>query len=434
MNNSDNSGGLKKKLIFLSLAIGILSFSAVLFSTKQETHANNNGFSKTLQVEEVKNYSMALKKESSRKKVLAERMQVRARRLVDEDVESTLKIKIKGYELNANEKTLGIFKTKEEANKLLEEITKPFTEDEETKIESIEFKEDIKIIETKAKINDFTTYEEALYYITKGTKETRIHKVEKGENYWVIAKKYKIKSSDLEKANPDINPERIQIGQEISLVVPKPFITVMTTETKKYKEEIPFETEHEETSALYRGDYRVKVAGKKGEKEIKAKIIKENGIEVDREILNESILDDPVTKIVLKGTKKPPPKIGTGSLSKPTSRGVITSPFGSRWGRRHTGIDIGMPTGTSVKAADGGKVIYSGWKGGYGKLVIIDHGANMQTYYAHNSKLLVKKGEKVFKGQTVAKSGNTGRSTGPHLHFEVRKNGTPINPIKYVKY
>jgi electron transport complex protein RnfC len=81
---------------------------------------------------------------------------------------------------------------------------------------------------------------------------------------------------------------------------------------------------------------------------------------------------------------------------------VITSGFGYRWGRRHNGIDIGMPTGSSVLAADGGKVLFSGVKGSYGKLVIIDHGANMVSYYAHNSRLLVKKGDKVFKGQAVA--------------------------------
>ena len=89
---------------------------------------------------------------------------------------------------------------------------------------------------------------------------------------------------------------------------------------------------------------------------------------------------------------------------------------------------------SNVYAADGGVVIYAGWKGTFGKLVIIDHGANMLSYYAHNDQLLVGAGEKVFKGQVITYSGNTGRSTGPHLHFEVRKNNRPVNPRNYVSY
>ena len=120
------------------------------------------------------------------------------------------------------------------------------------------------------------------------------------------------------------------------------------------------------------------------------------------------------------------------SLVKPVS-GVLTSRFGARWGRTHTGIDIGAPTGTSIKAAAAGKVIFSGWKGTLGKLVVISHENGIQTYYGHCS-LLVSAGDTVSAGQLVAKVGNTGRSTGPHLHFEIRVNGSAINPQKYIGY
>ena len=136
-----------------------------------------------------------------------------------------------------------------------------------------------------------------------------------------------------------------------------------------------------------------------------------------------------------QGTKPAPPKIGTGSFSTPLSRSyTVSSKFGMRWGRQHTGIDLALPTGSPVIAADGGKVIFSGTNGTYGKLVIIDHGANLKTYYAHNSKLLVSKGDNVYKGQQISESGNSGRSTGPHLHFEVRVNNIPVNPEKYLKF
>jgi murein DD-endopeptidase MepM/ murein hydrolase activator NlpD len=113
--------------------------------------------------------------------------------------------------------------------------------------------------------------------------------------------------------------------------------------------------------------------------------------------------------------------------------GTITSKFGQRWGKDHEGIDIAASIGTNVKAFMGGKVSFSGWQDGYGNLVIIDHGNGLKTYYGHNSKLLVKAGETVDTSAVIAKSGNTGRSTGPHIHFEVRKNGTPVNPIPYLK-
>jgi murein DD-endopeptidase MepM/ murein hydrolase activator NlpD len=114
------------------------------------------------------------------------------------------------------------------------------------------------------------------------------------------------------------------------------------------------------------------------------------------------------------------------------ARGAITSRYGKRWGRQHQGIDIGVPSGTSVKAFASGKVVFSGWEGGYGYLVRINHGNGLETYYAHNSKLLVKVGQTVEAGSVIAKSGNTGNSTGPHVHFEVRKNGAAVNPFSYL--
>lgn len=121
------------------------------------------------------------------------------------------------------------------------------------------------------------------------------------------------------------------------------------------------------------------------------------------------------------------------SFVRPTS-GIVTSRFGARWGRTHTGIDIGAPTGTSIKAVAGGTVIFSGWKGTLGKLVVVSHGNGVQTYYAHCSSLLVSSGQTVSAGQLIAKMGSTGRSTGPHLHFEIRVNGSAINPQSYIGF
>ena len=112
--------------------------------------------------------------------------------------------------------------------------------------------------------------------------------------------------------------------------------------------------------------------------------------------------------------------------------GPVTSGFGWRWGRMHEGIDIAVPTGTPVVASASGQVIVAGWMGGYGNLVVIDHGGGIATAYGHNSSFAVGAGSTVSQGQTIAYAGSTGNSTGPHLHFEVRVNGSPVDPLGYL--
>ncbi len=112
--------------------------------------------------------------------------------------------------------------------------------------------------------------------------------------------------------------------------------------------------------------------------------------------------------------------------------GTLTSPFGWRWGRMHEGIDISVSSGTPVVASAAGTVIAAGWMGGYGNLVLIDHGNGIATAYGHNTSVAVSAGQFVAQGQLIAYSGNTGHSTGPHVHFEVRVNGSPVDPLGYL--
>jgi len=142
--------------------------------------------------------------------------------------------------------------------------------------------------------------------------------------------------------------------------------------------------------------------------------------------------------VVLKGSTPVPVRAATGKFMKPVKTGWITSRFGWRpnLGDYHTGMDWAVPIGTPVYAADGGTVSFAGLSsGGFAYLVVIDHGNGLQSYYAHlnySKGVLVKKGDKVYKGQKIALSGNTGKSTGPHLHFEIRKNGKAVNPANYL--
>jgi len=112
--------------------------------------------------------------------------------------------------------------------------------------------------------------------------------------------------------------------------------------------------------------------------------------------------------------------------------GPVVSPFGMRWGRMHTGIDIGVSYGAPIQAAASGRVIYAGWMEGYGNLVFIDHGRGLSTGYAHQSSIGVSNGESVTQGQVIGYVGCTGHCFGPHLHFEVRVNGSPVDPLGYL--
>ncbi|MEH2036266.1 murein hydrolase activator EnvC family protein [Nostoc sp.] len=128
---------------------------------------------------------------------------------------------------------------------------------------------------------------------------------------------------------------------------------------------------------------------------------------------------------------------GTGVMAYPSDAST-SSPFGWRvhpilgYRRFHAGLDFAASYGSKIRAADSGRVIFAGWYGGYGRAVIIDHGNGMTTLYGHTSELYVSEGQAVERGQAIAAVGSTGFSTGPHLHFEVRRNGTPVDPANYL--
>lgn len=334
---------------------------------------------------------------------------------------------------------VGDFKNFKTADGILKTLRNKYKE-EDSKLLEVSFSENVQIEQREVHVVDFRGYDNpdlVLEFIERGTNEVRQHKVKKGENYWTIAQIYGVTPEDLEKANPETDPQAIQIDQLISLVVPKPIISVRTLESIEYKEEISYDVVYEDNASLYKGEVRTKSNGVYGEKKILANIIKENGSIVRKNVVKETVLSKPIAKVVYSGTKNPPPRMGTGVLGYPLSRrGPVTSEFLDTVGRAfpHRGIDVGISTGTRILASDGGVVVAAGWAGAYGYRVIVDHGGNVSTLYAHCSSVLVTVGQKVFKGETIAYSGNTGRSSGPHLHFEVRFNGVFQNPRNYLNF
>ena len=204
-----------------------------------------------------------------------------------------------------------------------------------------------------------------------------------------------------------------------------------------YVEDVMYDIEYTDTADLYQGDYEVISEGQYGAADVVANVTYVNGEETARTVLSSVTLKEPVTEQQLRGTKERPTWLPTGTFRWPTS-GRITSTFGGRaspggiGSTNHKGIDIANSYGTAIYAADGGTVVYAGWMSGYGYLVQINHGNGYVTYYGHNSSLLVSVGQKVYKGQQIARMGSTGNSTGNHCHFEIRYNGVAKNPLNYL--
>lgn len=339
-------------------------------------------------------------------------------------------IKIGGKEVVAVE-------NKNIAEDILEEIKKPYTNTKENvELKEVSFVEKVEIVEKDIPLGKISPKEEATQYLEQGTDEVEIYQVALGDTTWDISRAFDVGIREIEESNPDVNIDDLHPGDEINLTVPKPFISIKSVQVMTTTEQTPFETIYKEDKKLEKGKQKVITEGKYGAKEVTAEIVFKNGIEETKTILSEKVIKEPTDKVVAKGTKAKPSTARTGQFSRPASgRTGAGGLFGvaRSGGRRHAGIDIANSTGTPIYAADGGSVTsFIGYRGGYGYIVEVNHGAGYTTRYAHLSKILVSSGQRVSKGQQIAKMGNTGNSTGPHLHFEIRKNGTPQNPFNYI--
>lgn len=238
-------------------------------------------------------------------------------------------------------------------------------------------------------------------------------------------------SSTLTYKHAILPKEHISSKEEcISLLGESKDVPVVSVVSTSFQKEIPFETQTHNDSTLYIGETVTVTEGKNGSAEVESETVYKNGAEQSSRILSENVIINPVTRVVRIGTKTK--DVLQSGLFYPLT-GTISSYFGQRWGRNHEGIDIAVPEGTPVKAAECGTVSFAGDGGTYGKLVKIDHGNGVVTAYAHLNKINVTVGQAVNSDTQIALSGNTGRSTGPHLHFEIVENDVPLDPINFLK-
>ena len=218
----------------------------------------------------------------------------------------------------------------------------------------------------------------------------------------------------------------IRVGDELIVTIQEPTLSVVRTEDIYYEENYDAEVQYVYNDSWYTTESVVRQQPSAGHRKVIASVSYRNNSVTGRDIMKEEVSLAAVPKIVEIGTKTPPTYI------KPISGGRFTSGFKKRWGRWHKGVDWATPIGTAVMASSGGTVARAGWGSGYGYVVYINHADGRQTRYGHLSKILVKTGQTVKQGQKIALSGNTGRSTGPHVHFEILIGGTQVNPLNYL--
>ncbi|RHW40410.1 M23 family peptidase [Neobacillus notoginsengisoli] len=309
----------------------------------------------------------------------------------------------------------------------------PALKENETRILDVRLTNEAEVKETTTEPQNILTPDEAVNFLLKGTLEEQKYTVKDGDVLGSIAVGANLSTSELLALNPGMKEDSLlKIGQELNITVPKPYLEIIVDKEMFKKETVSFQTEVEDNASMFKGDKKVKQEGKNGEREVTYAVSEKNGKVIKNAVVKEQVTQKPVNHIIVRGTKVVPSR-GEGSFAWPASGGYVSSQVGHRWGKMHKGIDIARPSNLTIKAADNGTVVSAGWDGGYGNKIVIDHQNGFRTVYAHLSSIDVRAGQTVAKGSKIGNMGSTGNSTGVHLHFEVYKNGSLQNPMKYLR-
>lgn len=293
----------------------------------------------------------------------------------------------------------------------------------------VEFVQDVHTEEGLFPISTVMNRNDVLKKLTHQTVVEKQYTVQSGDTFSRIAQKHDMTSAELKALNPHItNTNRLQVGDKLVVQRAQSFLQVKLVKTIRYTEVIDYKTQTVYRNDKDEGYSKTTTYGKEGSRDVVAEIIYVDGVETERTVVSTTVTKKPVTKVVEIGTRKVAPFY----WPVPVCHRVYQGYHGG-----HKAWDIssgGTPVrGTPCLAADGGTVIYAqvGWNGGYGNLVKIRHANGLITVYAHLDGISVREGQRVTRGQQIGKVGNSGRSEGPHLHFEVIRNGVKVNPSTY---
>jgi len=354
--------------------------------------------------------------------------------VLEEALTSEIGVVTDAYCLYIDNERIGATPYEGALEELLEQIKLASTDEDTIKVtfaEEVEIRKEIVPSEELVNLG----YLAELLYSTK-TEEVN-YEVQAGDTWTQIAADHGMTSEQLLRMNPGYNINRLQAGEVLTISASVPYLTMTVVKQERSLQEIDYEIEYTDTPDLYQGDEQITSAGSYGCADVFAGVTYVNGVEIERTVYSSTTLKEPVTETRLRGTTERPSWFPTGTFRWPIN-GHVTSYFGYRQSpggigsTNHQGIDIAAAYGAPIYAADGGTIKFSGWQGGYGYLVIIDHGNGYETYYGHNSELVVRAGDHVYKGQQIAEAGSTGNSTGNHCHFGIKYNGTFHNPMNYL--
>lgn len=333
------------------------------------------------------------------------------------------------YAITVNGEVVGASYSRDVLQNMLDELL--YTNDPNVKAR---FSQDVQITQRYVDASKLISYSEIREKLTSKIHTSKQYTIQSGDTLDKIAKANGMTTAELRELNPSLTSRNLRAGKKVTVAKEVPFLSVEAVRRVEYTENIPYETKKVNDSTIYKGSSKVVTKGRVGIRKVVADVTYVDNKEVSRDIISSAVTQQPVTQVIHVGTKARPKTVATGKLSRPISGGIISSNYGMRRGSMHKGVDFAAKTGTRISAADGGTVTWAGWKrGGWGYLVVINHGNGIETYYAHNSKVTVKVGQKVAKGEQIAKMGSTGNSSGPHVHFEVHVNGRYVNPWKYIK-
>ena len=294
-------------------------------------------------------------------------------------------------------------------------------------VKYVGFADTIQVMETYVNASQIKDKDTAYTEMTTKNAEVGIYVVEPGDALSIIAEKNNISVDEIKELNPQIeSDDDIYYDDRLNITVPKAALQILVEKQETYKESYNEDVVYQDDDSMFIGETEVVQEGTPGSHVVTDLVTYKDDVESERENLKETVEVAAVAEVVKRGTKSKP------TYMYPVTNWNLTSNFGYRWGRLHAGADVGVPIGTTVRASRAGQVITAGWVGGYGNCVIIDHGDGVTTRYGHLSEVTVSVGQYVDQGQQVALSGNTGRSTGPHLHFEIRINGEPVDPLPYL--
>jgi murein DD-endopeptidase MepM/ murein hydrolase activator NlpD len=373
--------------------------------------------------------------------------------LAIKQVDNRLETNALGVEIKVNGKSLGIIKDRFAAERVLELIkakyipaqaqqkeqvtiaslssdVEPVEQNAPRVLEEVRFLEDIAFENVEVSPASVLSEEQIMAKLKTGGQGAQKYTVQEGDTLSTSAAKFGVSQDLIRQNNKWIVDDTIFPDDVLDVTNWRPALSVKTVEVEKENQSINYAITYQEDASLKKGRTVVVKAGVPGKKIATYRLTKINGVLDEEELIDEQIISQPVTAIIKRGTKIIKGE-GTGNFLRPVYGGRMTSSYGMRWGRLHKGVDL-VSSNRTIRAADAGRVEFAGYKSDYGYHIIINHGNGYKTLYGHLRSMSVHSGDIVESGESIGVMGNTGHSTGTHLHFEVIKNGIVRNPAAYL--